>query len=66
MAEAVILSVDGSWVSLGDWKHYVQLIETSVGLVPLTSLAFERRVYSLLGKYDRIATIASDLLSNSG
>ena len=61
MANPVILTKDGTWQKLDFWYDSVEFVQTTIGLVPLTSLEFEYYVYSLLGIGDRVKIIDSQL-----
>ncbi len=61
MANAQIFTRFGTWQTLDVWRKCIEHVQTSYGLVPLTSLAFERCVYTMLDNQNRIKTIDKDL-----
>ena len=57
MADAAVLTRNGTWQRLDGWAESIEYIQTEFGLVPLTNLAFERKVHLLLGKKERVQKI---------
>ena len=57
MADVAVLTRNGTWKRLDGWAESIEYIQTKVGLVPLTTLAFERKVHLLLGKKERVQKI---------
>lgn len=57
MADAVVLTRNGTWQRLDTWAKSIEYFQTKVGLVPLTTLAFERKVYLLLDNRERVRQI---------
>jgi len=59
MADAAILTRNGTWQRLDAWSKSIEYVQTKAGLLPLTTLAFERNVYLLLGDRERVQRIDS-------
>lgn len=57
MADAAVLTSNGNWQRLDGWSESIEYTQTKIGLVPLTTLAFERKVHLLLGKKERVQQI---------
>jgi hypothetical protein len=57
MADVKIFTKHGTWQRLDAWNKSIEYIPTETGLLPLTTLAFERNVYLLLGNIDRVQKI---------
>jgi hypothetical protein len=62
MADALLLTRNGTWQRLDTWAKSIEYFQTKVGLIPLTTLAFERKVHLLLGNRERVRQI--DVLNN--
>ena len=57
MADVSIKAVDGKWRSIDNWRNNTELFETKIGILPLTTLEFERSVHNMLGNLERTAMI---------
>jgi len=57
MADAALLTHSGTWQRLDTWAKSIEYVQTKVGLVPLTTLEFERKVHLLLGNRKRVQEI---------
>ena len=57
MSDASVLTRNRNWQRLDGWSESIEYTQTEIGLVPLTTLAFERKVHLLLGKKERVQKI---------
>ena len=57
MADVQVRGIDGLWYDISYWKNSIEMHEIGISYVPLTSLAFERHVHSLIGNSNRVSLI---------
>ena len=57
MADARVKAAKDEWVALDSWQDNVELVSFEGITVPVTSLAFEKAVFEILGNIERIKLI---------